>query len=49
MTVLNILMQNESATFDGILKNVVGESEISSKSAQTGGEKPSFDPEDIVF
>ena len=49
MTVLNILMQNEDASFDRILKNVVGESEISPKSAETGGEKPSFDPEDIVF
>ena len=49
MTVLNILMQNEDASFEGILKNVAGESEISAKSAETGGEKPSFDPEDIVF
>ncbi|MBO7341924.1 MAG: ATP-binding protein [Clostridia bacterium] len=49
MTVLNILLQNEDASFDRILKNVVGESEISPKSAETGEEKPSFDPEDIVF
>jgi len=49
MTVLNILMQNEEATFERILKNVVGESEISAKSAETDEEKPSLDPEDIVF
>ncbi len=49
MTVLNILLQNEEASFDRILKNVVGESEIPQKSAETGEEKPSFDPEDIVF
>ncbi len=49
MTVLNILLQNEETSFDRILQNVVGESEISVKSAETGGEKPSFDPEDIVF
>jgi hypothetical protein len=49
MTVLNILMQNEEASFDRILKNVVGDAPISQKSAETGEEKPSFDPEDIVF
>ena len=49
MTVLNILMQNEDASFDRILKNVVGDSPAPTKSAETGEEKPSFDPEDIVF
>ncbi len=49
MTVLNILMQNEDASFDRILKNVVGESPAPAKSAETGGEKHGFDPEDIVF
>ena len=49
MTVLNILMQNEEASFDRILANVVGDAPVSAKSAETGGEKPDFDPEDIVF
>ena len=49
MTVLNILMQNEDASFDRILKNVVGESPAPAKSAETSGEKHGFDPEDIVF
>ena len=49
MTVLNILMQNEGASFDRIMENVVGESDVSPKSAETGREKASFDPEDIVF
>ena len=49
MTVLNILMQNEEASFDRILQNVVGDAPISAKSAETGEEKPSFAPEDIVF
>ena len=49
MTVLNILMQNEDASFDRILKNVVGENPIPTKSVETGAEKPSFDPDDIVF
>jgi len=49
MTVLNILMQNAEADFDRIVKNVVGESTVSSKSAETGGENADFNPEDIVF
>ncbi len=49
MTVLNILLQNEEASFDRILKNVVGDAPVPEKSAETGGEKPGFDPEDIVF
>ena len=49
MTVLNILMQNEEASFDRILANVVGDAFVPAKSAETGGEKPDFDPEDIVF
>ncbi len=49
MTVLNILMQNEEASFDRILANVVGDALVSAKSAETGGEKPDFAPEDIVF
>ena len=49
MTVLNILMQNEEASFDRILKNVVGDTPVPQKSAETVEEKPSFDPEDIVF
>ena len=49
MTVLNILMQNADADFDRIVQKVAGESEIPAKSAETGGEKPNFDPEDIVF
>jgi hypothetical protein len=49
MTVLNILMQNEDASFDRILKNVVGEDAVFEKSAETGREKTSFSPEDIVF
>ena len=49
MTVLNILMQNEEASFDRILKNVVGEDAPVAQSTQESAEKPSFDPEDIVF
>ena len=49
MTVLNILMQNEEASFDRILKNVVGEDAPVAQGAQQSAEKPSFDPEDIVF
>ena len=49
MTVLNILMQNEDASFDRILKNVVGETPVPEKSAEAGGEKPSFDPRILCF
>ena len=49
MTVLNILMQNEDADFERIVQGVARESEISQKSAETGGEKADFNPEDIVF
>ena len=49
MTVLSILMQNEDASFERILKNVVADSPAPVKGVETGEEKPSFDPEDIVF
>ncbi len=47
MTLLNILMQNEDADFDGIVRRVVGEDEP--KGPQTGGEKQDFAPEDIIL
>ncbi len=47
MTVLNILMQNETADFERIVSGVVGEG--ASKKQETGAESASFDPEDIIL
>ena len=43
------MIENEQADFERIVKNVVSQSEVLEKSAETGAEKPSFDPADIVF
>ena len=47
MTVLNILMQNETADFDRIVSGVIAESE--QENVKTGNENTPFDPEDILL
>lgn len=47
MTVLNILMQNESADFSRIVSGVIGEQD--EKSAEMVQKKQDFDPEDIIL
>ncbi|MBO5326906.1 MAG: ATP-binding protein [Clostridia bacterium] len=51
LTVLNILMQNESADFEKIVARVSAESAPVSEaeSAETGVKKPDFSPEDIIL
>ena len=51
LTVLNILMQNESADFEKIVARVGAESVPASEteSAETGVKKPDFSPEDIIL
>ncbi|MBE6702672.1 MAG: biotin carboxylase [Ruminococcaceae bacterium] len=51
LTVLNILMQNEQADFDGIVARVSAESEVVEhvKDSETGEEKKDFSLEDILL
>ena len=50
LTVLNILMQNETADFESIVARVAGESvSAAAKERETVAEKREISPEDIVF